>query len=174
MACQAVAVATYTAQQPGELSLQPGNVLEVLNQGQQWWLGRLNGVTGRFPAGSVRVTPVQPQRPHSPAPGQMPTSGAPLSPHTSHPSASPRPQAGQQPSTSLSTPAQAAQGGSKNIPAFVMSEAPTAPSENPATEELLNLESFSAELKQLQETEVAPAKVLQLVYGHCGLALTTA
>ena len=40
----------YVARERGELSLQKGGVVTVLEQNQGWWKGDLNGNIGTFPA----------------------------------------------------------------------------------------------------------------------------
>ena len=44
----------YVARERGELSLQKGGVVTVLEQNQGWWKGDLNGNIGTFPA-NVRM-----------------------------------------------------------------------------------------------------------------------
>jgi len=131
VACTAVAVAAFAAKQPGELGLQPGNVVEVLTQGQQWWLGRFEGITGRFPATAVRVCPAHPSRPPVPSPSALssPLSHFPLSSPTS-PSEHPSP------------------------PTFLSEAAPPAPHQ--AHEDLPDLRSFAEDLRQLEATPTAP------------------
>ncbi|KAL6931676.1 hypothetical protein ACO0R3_003141 [Hanseniaspora guilliermondii] len=48
----------YQAQQPGDLTIRQGDKIEVLDRATDpsgWWLGRLNGVEGNFPANYVQL-----------------------------------------------------------------------------------------------------------------------
>ncbi|CAG8507662.1 2498_t:CDS:10 [Paraglomus brasilianum] len=48
----------YVARERGELSLQKGGVVTVLEQNQGWWKGDLNGNIGTFPANHVKLIEV--------------------------------------------------------------------------------------------------------------------
>ena len=53
-AMRAVALYAYEPSRPDELSLQPGDVLDVLDDADpSWWMGTLRGRTGMFPANLV-------------------------------------------------------------------------------------------------------------------------
>ena len=42
---------SYTANQSDELTIEPGDVINVIDkQDQDWWQGELNGTVGIFPA----------------------------------------------------------------------------------------------------------------------------
>lgn len=48
----------YQAQQPGDLTIRQGDKIEVVDRATDpsgWWLGRLNGVEGNFPANYVQL-----------------------------------------------------------------------------------------------------------------------
>ncbi|RHZ54807.1 hypothetical protein Glove_423g32 [Diversispora epigaea] len=49
----------YEARESGELSLDKGDMLTVLEQDQGWWKGDLNGKIGMFPANHVKLIEVQ-------------------------------------------------------------------------------------------------------------------
>lgn len=52
----AAALYVFQASRPDELSLRPGNILEVLDTSNpDWWTGSLHGETGVFPANFVAV-----------------------------------------------------------------------------------------------------------------------
>ena len=40
----------YDAAGADELSIKPGDKVEVISKGEGWWEGRLNGKVGQFPA----------------------------------------------------------------------------------------------------------------------------
>jgi amphiphysin len=43
----------YTAQADGDLSFKAGDKIEIVEKGEsgnEWWIGRLNGAQGQFPA----------------------------------------------------------------------------------------------------------------------------
>ncbi len=48
----------YTANQADELTIIPGDLINVIEkQDQDWWQGELNGVVGIFPATYVQELP---------------------------------------------------------------------------------------------------------------------
>ena len=52
---QCEAVYDYSANQSDELSLQPGDVINLIDkQDQDWWHGELHGQIGMFPASYVQ------------------------------------------------------------------------------------------------------------------------
>ena len=52
---QCEAVYDYEAQQPDELSLQPGVVINLIDRSDKdWWHGECNGQIGIFPASYVQ------------------------------------------------------------------------------------------------------------------------
>jgi hypothetical protein len=48
----------YVAMEPGEVSFSPGDDVTVEQKNGDWWVGTVNGVTGRFPAIMVEPAPV--------------------------------------------------------------------------------------------------------------------
>jgi uncharacterized protein YqfB (UPF0267 family) len=48
-----VALYEYTARDARELSMMPGDILEVVDSEDDWYKGSLNGVTGYFPKSYV-------------------------------------------------------------------------------------------------------------------------
>jgi uncharacterized protein YchJ len=48
----------YVAMEPGEVSFSPGDDITVEQKNGDWWVGTVNGVTGRFPAIMVEPAPV--------------------------------------------------------------------------------------------------------------------
>jgi len=54
----AVALYDYTAQAEGDLSFRAGDRIEIVQKGQgenEWWVGKLNGKEGQFPANYTRL-----------------------------------------------------------------------------------------------------------------------
>jgi amphiphysin len=54
----AIALYDYKAQAEGDLTFKTGDRIEVIKKGEaenEWWVGRLNGVEGQFPANYTRV-----------------------------------------------------------------------------------------------------------------------
>ena len=48
-----VALYNFTAQAEGDLTFKTGDRIEVVKRGEdgnEWWVGKLNGVQGQFPA----------------------------------------------------------------------------------------------------------------------------
>lgn len=52
-----VAEFAFTAQQEGDVSLVPGDVITVHSRSGGWWEGEVNGVVGRFPGNYVKPQP---------------------------------------------------------------------------------------------------------------------
>jgi amphiphysin len=54
----AIAVYDYTAQADGDLTFKAGDRIEIVEKGEdenEWWVGRLNGAEGQFPANYTRI-----------------------------------------------------------------------------------------------------------------------
>ncbi|KAI9294905.1 hypothetical protein K502DRAFT_239106 [Neoconidiobolus thromboides FSU 785] len=54
--CLAEIITDYTAQTQGELTLIAGDVLSVLEQGEEYWKGDYHGKIGYFPPSAVKLT----------------------------------------------------------------------------------------------------------------------
>ena len=53
-----VALYDYTAQAEGDLTFKTGDRIEVVKKGEdgnEWWVGKLNGVEGQFPANYTQL-----------------------------------------------------------------------------------------------------------------------
>ena len=48
------AIYEYEAQNPEELALHPGDIVEVTEMTDDWWIGKLNGKMGIFPSNFVQ------------------------------------------------------------------------------------------------------------------------
>lgn len=55
VAARAVVLYAYEATGPDELSLRPGDVIDIVDSSQAWWTGTVNGHTGVFPANFVEL-----------------------------------------------------------------------------------------------------------------------
>jgi amphiphysin len=48
----------YTAQAEGDLTFRVGDRIEIVKKGEEgneWWVGRLNGAEGQFPANYAKL-----------------------------------------------------------------------------------------------------------------------
>lgn len=48
--CLVTVLYAYDAAGADELTIKPGDKVEVLSRGEGWWEGKLNGKIGQFPA----------------------------------------------------------------------------------------------------------------------------
>lgn len=53
---EAVALWNFVGQQPGDLSFNAGDRIELLQHAKKWWEGRCNGRVGVFPSNYVQLT----------------------------------------------------------------------------------------------------------------------
>ena len=51
-----VALYSFCGEQPGDLSFQKGERIEILNHDGDWWEGRLGNIVGLFPRNHVALT----------------------------------------------------------------------------------------------------------------------
>ncbi|KAL1521858.1 hypothetical protein AB1Y20_021509 [Prymnesium parvum] len=49
---------SYSAQEPGEMSIEEGELIEVISDEDDWWVGRIGDRCGSFPNNYVQVEPV--------------------------------------------------------------------------------------------------------------------
>ncbi|GAA5937888.1 SH3 domain-containing protein [Sporobolomyces koalae] len=79
---QCKAIWAYQKSQPDDLSFQPGDIIEIVEEvNADWWKGSLNGQTGLFPANHVeRIQEGHAARaPPPPPPSAHPQNGSPYS-----------------------------------------------------------------------------------------------
>ena len=53
-----VALYDYTAQAEGDLTFRAGDRIEIIKKGEdgnEWWVGKLNGEEGQFPANYTQI-----------------------------------------------------------------------------------------------------------------------
>jgi amphiphysin len=54
----AIALYDFTAQAEGDLTFKAGDRIEIIKKGgdaNEWWIGKLNGVQGQFPANYTQI-----------------------------------------------------------------------------------------------------------------------